>query len=44
MADWPSALDLNSGGYIIGLWVQIPVMTLISMSKTLINCFCEQDT
>ncbi len=34
-----SASDSSSGGVVIRVWVQIPAMTLVSLSNTL-NCNC----
>ncbi len=40
VAKWFSELDSSSGGRVIRVWVRIPVMTLVSLSKPLYyNCF-----
>ena len=40
MAEWFSASDLCSDGRVVRMWVRIPTMVLMSLSKTLYhNCF-----
>ena len=40
MVEWLRALNSSSGGHVIGVWVWVPVMTLLSLSKMLFyNCF-----
>ena len=40
MAEWFRASISSSGGQVTGVWVRIPIVTLVSVSKMLYyNCF-----
>ena len=43
MAEWFRTSNSSFGGQVIGVWVRIPVLTLVSLSKMLIEVLVEVD-